>query len=125
MGCFQRHYLSVRNESQVLTLNDGHDGALLDSRGALETVGVDTWLIRSVNFPQSPATGGTFPHDRISHTAKQLRLQVHGIEGVDDLIVVGLNLTCRRRKTRLSAFESLYYFAVPLCFLATEGSGAS
>ena len=125
MGCFQRYCLSGANESQVLTLNDGHDSALLDSRGALETVGVDTWLIRSVNFPQNPATGGTLLHDRISHTAKQLRLQVHGIEGVGNLIVVGLDLTCRRRKTGLSAFESLKYFAVPLCFLATEGSGAS
>lgn len=28
--------------SERLTLDDGHDGALLDSRGALETVGVDT-----------------------------------------------------------------------------------
>jgi hypothetical protein len=28
--------------SEKLTLDDGHDGALLDSRGALETVGVDT-----------------------------------------------------------------------------------
>jgi hypothetical protein len=26
-----------------LTLDDGHDGALLDSGGTLETVGVDTW----------------------------------------------------------------------------------
>jgi hypothetical protein len=31
----------------------------------------------------------------ISHTAKQLGLQVHGVEGVGDLIVVRLDLTCR------------------------------
>lgn len=27
-----------------LTLDDGHDGTLLDSRRALETVGIDTWM---------------------------------------------------------------------------------
>ena len=31
--------------------------------------------------------------DRKSHTAKQLGLQVHGVEGVGDLIVVRLDLT--------------------------------
>ena len=49
-----------------LTLDDGHDGALLDSRRALETVGVDT--------------------------AEELSLQVHVVEGVGGLIVVGLDL---------------------------------
>lgn len=49
-----------------LTLDDGHDGALLDGRRALETVGVDS--------------------------TEQLGLQVHRIEGVGGLIVVGLNL---------------------------------
>lgn len=28
----------------VLTLDNGHDGALLDSRGALETVSVDAYV---------------------------------------------------------------------------------
>ena len=51
-----------------LTLDDGHDGTLLDGRRALETVGVDT--------------------------AEQLSLQVHIVEGVGDLIVVGLDLAC-------------------------------
>lgn len=50
------------------TLNDGHDGTLLDSRGALETVGVDS--------------------------TEELSLQVHVVERVGDLIVVGLDLTC-------------------------------
>src|SRR4051812_46739971 len=50
------------------TLDDGHDGALLDGRGALETVGVDS--------------------------TEELGLQVHVIEGVGRLIVVGLNLAC-------------------------------
>ena len=50
-----------------LTLDDGHDGALLDSRGALETVGVDT--------------------------TEKLGLQVHRIEGVGGLIVVRLDLS--------------------------------
>jgi hypothetical protein len=51
-----------------LTLDDGHDGALLDGRRALETVGVDT--------------------------AEELSLQVHVVEGVGGLIVVGLDLAC-------------------------------
>jgi hypothetical protein len=53
-----------------LTLDDGHDGALLDGRRALETVGVDS--------------------------AEELSLQVHVVEGVGDLVVVGLDLTCTR-----------------------------
>lgn len=51
---------------ETLTLDNGHDGALLDSRRALETVGVDT--------------------------TEELSLQVHVVEGVGGLIVVGLNL---------------------------------
>jgi hypothetical protein len=53
---------------EILTLDDWHDSALLDSRWALETVCVDT--------------------------TEKLRLQVHGVEGVDGLIIVGLDLTC-------------------------------
>ena len=52
------------------TLDDGHDGALLDSRGALETVGVDS--------------------------TEELSLEVHVVERVGDLIVVGLDLACAR-----------------------------
>jgi len=52
----------------TLTLDNGHDGALLDSRRALETVGVDT--------------------------AEELSLEVHVVEGVGGLIVVGLDLAC-------------------------------
>lgn len=58
--------LSLSNN--IVTLNDGHDSTLLDSRGALETIGVDS--------------------------TEELGLQVHGVEGVDGLIVVGLDLTC-------------------------------
>jgi hypothetical protein len=58
--------LGCRCEVGKLTLDDGHDGALLDSRRALETVGVDT--------------------------TEELGLQVHRVEGVGGLIVVGLNL---------------------------------
>jgi hypothetical protein len=52
----------------ILTLDDWHDGALLDSRWALETVGVNS--------------------------TEELGLEVHGIERVDGLIVVGLDLSC-------------------------------
>lgn len=58
-----------RVEHIVLTLDDWHDSALLDSRWALETVGVDS--------------------------AEELALEVHGIEGVGGLIVVGLDLRWR------------------------------
>jgi hypothetical protein len=51
---------------RALTLNDGHDGTLLDGARPLETVSVDT--------------------------TKQLGLQVHRIEGVGGLIVVGFDL---------------------------------
>jgi len=44
------------------TLDNGHDGTLLDGRRALETVGVDA--------------------------AEELRLEVHLIERIDGLIVV-------------------------------------
>jgi hypothetical protein len=58
----------VEKVGSKLTLDDGHDGALLDSRGTLETVGVDT--------------------------TEELSLQVHVVEGVGGLIVVGLDLAC-------------------------------
>lgn len=51
------------------TLDDGHDGALLDGRRALETVGVDT--------------------------AQELGLQVHVVEGLGDLVIVGFDLACQ------------------------------
>lgn len=65
--------------SDKLTLDDGHDGALLDSRGALETVGVDT--------------------------TEELSLEVHGIEGVGGLIVVGLDLSCSAGSSQRSSFQ--------------------
>lgn len=55
-------------ERRELTLDDGDDGALLDGGGALETVGVDS--------------------------TEELSLEVHGIERVGDLVVVGLDLAC-------------------------------
>jgi hypothetical protein len=57
--------------ARFLTLDDWHDSALLDSRWTLETVGVDT--------------------------TEKLWLEVHGVEGVDGLIVVGLDLTCEAK----------------------------
>ena len=61
---------------EKLTLDDGHDGTLLDSRRALETVGVDT--------------------------TEELSLQVHVIEGVGGLIVVGLDLACGKCQSGLT-----------------------
>ena len=53
----------------IAAADDGHDGTLLDSGRALETVGVDT--------------------------TEEFSLEVHGIEGVGGLIVVGLDLSYR------------------------------
>ena len=50
----------------LLTLDDWHDSALLDSRWALETVGVDS--------------------------TEELALEVHRVERVGGLIIVGLDL---------------------------------
>jgi hypothetical protein len=52
--------------SDQRTFDNGHDGALLDGRRALETVGVDS--------------------------AQELALEVHGVEAVGGLIVVGFDL---------------------------------
>ena len=52
----------------IAALNHGHDGALLDGRRTLETVGVDS--------------------------TEELALEVHRIEGVGGLIVVGFDLGC-------------------------------
>jgi hypothetical protein len=57
-----------KRRGRQLTLDDGHDGALLDGGGALETVGVDS--------------------------TEELRLEVHRVERVGGLIVVGLDLAC-------------------------------
>jgi hypothetical protein len=51
-----------------LTLDDGHDGTLLDGRRALETVGVDA--------------------------TEELSLEFHAVERVGGLVVVGLDLSC-------------------------------
>lgn len=70
----------------MLTLDNGHDGTLLDGRRALETVGVDT--------------------------TQKLGLQVHGIEAVGRLIVVGLDLGCVRNL--VSRVGSVVTCAMPL-----------
>lgn len=61
----------------LLTLDDWHDGTLLNSRWALETVSVNS--------------------------TEKLWLEVHGVEGVDSLIVVGLDLSCRHRVSSCSS----------------------
>lgn len=44
---------------------------------------------------------GLLPH-HVELTSKQLRLQVHSIEGVGDLVIVRLNLSCWMQNTRLA-----------------------
>lgn len=69
------------------TLDDGHDSALLDSRRALEAIGVDT--------------------------AKELGLQVHLVERVDGLVIVGLDLSCKRQEKNVSL--GFFIVALPEC----------
>lgn len=46
----------VRLAHFQLTLDDGQNSTLLDSRGTLETVGVDTWFtVRTVQLPKTNA----------------------------------------------------------------------
>lgn len=73
----------------MLTLDDGHDSTLLDSRGALETVSVNALNPKSVLHSQY--CGG---RRRSLLTSQELGLEAHLVEGVDGLVVVGLNLTC-------------------------------
>lgn len=54
--------------AQLLTLDNGHDGALLDGGGSFETIGV--------------------------YSAKEFCLEVHVVERVRGLIIVGLDLAC-------------------------------
>jgi hypothetical protein len=68
-----------------LTLDDGHDGTLLNGGWTLETIGVDTC---SLLIPKLPKLDISY------RTSEELSLQVHGIEGVDGLVIVGLDLSC-------------------------------
>jgi hypothetical protein len=49
-------WLLAGNLMIIFTLDDGHDGALLDSRRALETVGVDTCTLVNLTLssPERP-----------------------------------------------------------------------
>ncbi len=77
-----------------MALDDGHDGALLNSRGALETVGVD--FLGHQHEGIQGGGGARMPWEKCKLTAtEQLRLKVHVVKGVDGLIVVGLDLSCR------------------------------
>lgn len=62
------------------TLDDWHDSTLLNSRWALETVGVDS--------------------------AEELWLEVHGIEGVDGLVIVRLDLSCWPKSAQIQIYRS-------------------
>lgn len=82
VGAYIRKVVSICREgcNGILsehTLDDWHDSALLDSRGALETVGIDT--------------------------TEKLWAKVHRIEGVGDLVIVRLDLSCNSRKSTMLA----------------------
>ena len=91
----------------MLTLDDRHDGTLLNGRGTLETISVDTCKI--VNFH-------SIEYDFIVKcTSKELGLQVHGIERVDGLVIVGFDLTCQKNVSFCSyRVDSEVYGAVCL-----------
>lgn len=81
---------------QRLTLDDGHDGALLDSRRTLKTVGVDT--------------------------TEELSLEVHGIERVGSLVVVRLDLACTSHPVSGARRMRVVDFAVA-CARGDRGEG--
>lgn len=72
-----------------LTLDDGHDGALLNGRGALETVSIDALSSVLADYLCAPWEILV----AVFLTSKQLGLEVHLVKGVDGFIVVRLNLT--------------------------------
>lgn len=97
-----------------LTLDDRHNSALLNSRRALETVGIDTLTLVSLERPHAQhfRLGRLAPGFFSVHTSKQLGLQAHLIERIDGLIVVGLDLACTDT-WRLAVF----------CFVEGDRSG--
>jgi hypothetical protein len=78
--------------NNIVTLDDRENSTLLDSRGTLETFAMvsnrydDLWAI---NLPVGV------------NSTKKLGLEVHSIEGVGSLIVVGLDLTCEMREVNI------------------------
>lgn len=92
-----------------LTLDDRHDSTLLDGRGALETVSVDAFIPALAQRCFAAAVGGA---DFL--TSEQLRLECHLIERVDGLVIVGLDLTCVRRRMLAILFsQSRWLDVVP------------
>jgi hypothetical protein len=70
---------------------------LLDSRGTLETIGVDTCIILlTIIFPTICTS------DR---TSQKLGLQVHSVERINGLVIVGLDLTCQTKFHQLVFFQ--------------------
>lgn len=70
----------------VAALDDGHDGTLLKSRGTLEAI--------SIHWPDISKEGrSTMRVRRKLTTTEQLRREAHVIEGLDRLVMVGLDLT--------------------------------
>jgi hypothetical protein len=79
------------------TFDDWHNSTLLDSRGALETVGIDTCILLLTLILPTICT--------LNRTSQKLRLQVHRIERIDSLVIVGLDLTCQTKFHQLQSFQ--------------------
>jgi hypothetical protein len=79
--------------NDIVTLDDGHDSALLNGRGALETVGVN---FEDALEDRRRENGEDHHMGQKLTTTEELSLEAHVIERVDGLIVVGLDLSCRR-----------------------------
>lgn len=80
-----------------LTLDDWHNSALLDSRGTLETVRIDTCTRLLTLILPTMCT--------LDCTSQKLRLQVHGIEGINGLVIVRLDLPCQTKFHQLAFFQ--------------------
>ena len=95
-GLRRRGKQGKMSQANSLTLNDGHDSALLNSRRTLEAIGIDTCIRCQFCLPAGFFTdllrAVHWVAGYIILTSKELGLQGHLIEGVDSLIIVGLDL---------------------------------
>jgi hypothetical protein len=80
IGSLEELTLVYMGLCRLLTFDDGHNSTLLDRRGSLEAVGINSCkrsdIVRCYHLLE------------YLHTSQKLGLEVHGIEGVGDFIVI-------------------------------------
>ena len=61
----------------------------------------------------------------LSRTSEKLWLQVHGIERVDGLVIVGLDLSCKKQEWSVFLFLLMVFPPFPQCDLVGSIFGTS